>query len=176
MEARMRRLAIFGLLPVLMVLLGLATTPAMAQDQWPPPEVTTQPHPDPVDPVPPVAPATTSSSDDGGWSLADYTAAAVAIIGALGTAFGGGLGAYHFTCKRDSLQLTRGGSLDWEALASRLDRIEAGQAAILEAIQPAPSRPAPAGSPRPQLPQPSQLPTNPDPAPLRTGVGSVLPL
>jgi hypothetical protein len=172
----------------------LAAAPAYAQDAWPPPEVTVQPH-QPHGPiaVPPPAPEALESAPPtapGGWSLTEITGALVAIVTALGTAFGGGGLAYHVTCRKGELQLGRG-SLDWDALTTRLEaRIDARFDQLesrLEGLQPKiPTRPAgppsvqppPAAPPRrdpPQI-QLAEQPPLPAPLPPPKPAGGVLPL
>jgi hypothetical protein len=113
-----------------MLLLLIAMSALAQDDQWPPPEVTTQAHPPRPDPdrgPMPVRPVGTLPSSASGadpvvcspappapWSAYDIAKA----LAALGTAagIGGGAGvAFHITCRRDQLELSRG-PMDWENL------------------------------------------------------------
>jgi hypothetical protein len=154
----MRRAAwITGLL--LAGLLLLVAMGALAEPpQWPPPEVTVQPRPDPAEapPLPPAASAGTPAPVDAGagtgWGLLDYA-------GALGTLLGtfcAGMGAYHVTCRPGVLELSRG-PLDVGAIKAQLDRIEQRLEWIPAASPPSLSAPRPADLPAPLDPRP---PTN----------------
>jgi hypothetical protein len=129
--------------------------------QWPPPEVTTQPHPDPAA-APPIPPAVSTGAPavDADTTGADFLGW-VTVLLKLATAFGAGVGSgglgYHLTCRRDQLSLSRG-PMDLDALKAQLDRIEQRLEWIPAEIPPSRSPPRPADLPAP-LPLPAAQPT-----------------
>jgi hypothetical protein len=174
-----------GMLALLVAMSTLAAPPAPVPSvaappapvpTWPPAEVSDHgPLPvDPSSPPPtsePPARATSDAPSEGADTVGTDFLAWVSALLKLATAFGlgaGGTHAYHLTCRRDQLSLSRG-PMDFANLRSDLDETRAllrEVQPLLEAIQPAPSiPPGPSGS-SPRPPKPPDTLTPPDVVPL----------